>query len=68
MCKFYLRNFIDKTVQTFLKQNMIRLAEENCKKKLRKLRGHKKSKNNKKNRKSMLYWFFIECIVIENLT
>ena len=48
MCKFYLRNFIDKTVQTFLKQNMIRLAEENCKKKLRKLRGHKKSKNNKK--------------------
>lgn len=48
MCKFYLRNFIDKTVQTFLKQNMIRLAEENCKRKLRKLRGHKKSKNNKK--------------------
>ena len=47
---------------------MIRLAEENCKRKLRKLRGHKKSKNNKKNRKSMLYWFFIECIVIENLT
>ena len=50
MCKFYLRNFIDKTVQTFLKQNMIRLAEENCKKKLRKLRGHKKAKITKKQK------------------
>ena len=55
MCKFYLRNFIDKTVQTFLKQNMIRLAEENCKRKLRKLRGHKKSKNNKKKTENLCF-------------